>query len=214
MAETRDRMQRMNMARFREIKPIRTLVPELPPVVEAIVTKSMELDPNKRYGKPVEMLIDLQKAIKQMESSAAAPDATEEVSEGDSKTVLLVESNSAIQDALREGLKKYGYRVLVISDPQRALQRFQDDPRFADVAIISTVALGQHALEMFRQHMAAHPTTANLPTILLLGKSQAKVQQRLSLQEHQAVVTMPLRLMDLRRVLRDLLAPAQADRQA
>ena len=44
LSETRDRMQRMNMARFREIKPIRTLVPDLPPVVEAIVNKSMELD--------------------------------------------------------------------------------------------------------------------------------------------------------------------------
>ena len=104
--------------------------------------------------------------------------------------------------------------MLVISDPQRALLRFEDDPRFADAAIISTVALGKHALEMFQQHMAAHPTTAHLPTILLLGKSQAKIQQRLSLQDHQAVVTMPLRLVDLRRVLRDLLAPAEADRQA
>ena len=38
---------------------------------------------------------------------------------------MIVESKIEMQDVLRDRLKKYGYRVLVFSDPQRAVKRFE-----------------------------------------------------------------------------------------
>ena len=40
--------------------------------------------------------------------------------------LLVVESNSQFQDLFRDALKRYGYRVLVISDAKRAVARVED----------------------------------------------------------------------------------------
>ncbi len=57
-----------------------------------------------------------------------------------------------MQDLLRERLKARGYRVLVFSDPSRALDRFQeDDPNAAHCVVISANDLGVQALEAFNR---------------------------------------------------------------
>ena len=47
------------------------------------------------------------------------------ITEGEGKTVMVVESSQALQDTLRKRLKKIGYRVLILGDPNRALDRFR-----------------------------------------------------------------------------------------
>ncbi len=149
-ALSEDRQQRKSMDRFRRIKPIRDVFPDIPRMVEQAVMKSIELDADKRYAKPVNMLVDLNKAIKTLE--ATGEQAVESAPlEGEAKTVLLIESNSKVQDAVRDSLKKRGYRVLVIGDPARGWDRIQADPRRIDGVIVSTAALGQEALELFQK---------------------------------------------------------------
>jgi serine/threonine-protein kinase len=207
LPDTRDRLQRMNISRFREVVPISQREPGLPSHVDNIVTKAMELDVAKRYASPVEMLVDLQKAVKAIEKDREKEWQAKhaEKLEGNSLRVLLVESTTSVQNALRAELKKHGYRVLVIEDPERSFQRFVDDPHAADCVIISLASLGRAGLTLYRQ-LASHDMTKHLPLILLLAKSQASIRDQLNLSDNHVAVTMPLRMSQLRSVLRSLVS--------
>jgi serine/threonine-protein kinase len=209
ISETRDRAERQNPKRFKEIIPIRKHLPDIPYVVERVVNKSMEIDADKRYGKPVEMLVDLRKAIKSLEAGDVSTEAAPAL-EGEGKTVLIVESNTKVQDALRESLKKQGYRVLVMSDPSRAEQRISADAGVADVFLISTAALGQEALELF-QRLSASDATKATPIVLLLGKNQTKFLDRIPFADHQRAVAMPLKMVILRKALIEAMQPASVE---
>lgn len=204
LAETRDRVQRLSISRFQQVKPIRELVPDLPPQVEAIVRKSMELNPKQRYNKPVEMLVDLNKAIKSFESPKSEPTAPAIPD----RKIMLVESNSAVQDALKKGLKKHGFRLLVVTDPERALSRLQSDPQAAQCLIISTNDIGSDGVDLFNK--LAQGPTGDLPSILLLGQSQGDLKANASVSEQHVAVSLPLRMSQLRSLLNKLV-PLEMD---
>ena len=71
--------------------------------------------------------------------------------DGTLRTLLVVESDVKMQDVLRKLFKKRGYRVLVTGDPKRAMHRLQEDPTAADLAIISSGAIGKPAVEVFNE---------------------------------------------------------------
>ncbi len=131
LAETRDRLLRLSKQRFLEVIPVQQADPGLPLSVSIIVNKAMSLDVHKRYQTPGAMLADLELVARRLQEDAKAPaESEEERSQRDRQaamllqqsqhTVLVVESNSRMQDMLREGLKKAGFRVLLTSDPGRA----------------------------------------------------------------------------------------------
>ncbi|MEM8681132.1 MAG: serine/threonine-protein kinase, partial [Planctomycetota bacterium] len=144
ITESRDRHERSNPQRFKDVIRLREHLPQVNPHVEAVVERAMALDADRRYQKPVDMMVDLQKAIKVLNSEDA--DAAGTLANDVQRTVMLVESNETIQDAIRKGLKKKGHRALVISAPERAMQRLQEAPDTADCVIISTVALGRESV--------------------------------------------------------------------
>ena len=118
--------------------------------VEKTVTRAMEFNPEERYQRQIEFLVDLQKVVKTLKSSDRdAPVAGSD--EHVSRKILLVESNGKLQDALRNALRKSGYRVLVMSDPQRVMQRFSTDPDCADCVIISTKDIGLDGITLSNQ---------------------------------------------------------------
>ncbi len=61
-------MARLNISRFTDIKPIGSLVPDLPPSVGAICNKALEMDPEKRYHTPGAMLNEVQAVLHRLES--------------------------------------------------------------------------------------------------------------------------------------------------
>jgi DNA-binding response OmpR family regulator len=126
---------------------------------------------------------------------------------------MLVESNPSIQNALRTGLKKQGYRVLVIGDPVRAQDRLFKDQHAAQCVLISAASLGKAAIGLF-SNLRKHRTTAKLPVLLMFGKSQKPVQDQFQSDTFTVSVGMPLRLSEVYERLEGLLAirpPARAD---
>jgi serine/threonine-protein kinase len=200
----KDNMNRRSISRFKDVKPIRALLPNIPQPVELVADKSMQLDAEKRYSKPVEMLVDLQKAIKALKTSdaPAAPaggaDEPERIS-----TVLLVEANAGVQNALREGLKKAGFRTLVMSDPARVWQRLNADATGVDAIVVSTGELGSDGVDLFNK-LESNNGTQQLPAILLLAKNQTDLAQRAKLDRHRVKLSMPIRLSELRAALAKL----------
>lgn len=99
-------------SRFREIVPIRQAIPEIPLAVETVLNKAMQLDATKRYQTQLELMIDLRKARKALDPEFAGSGAAGAIVDpSQMKKVLVVESNHALQNALRSGLKKSGYRA-------------------------------------------------------------------------------------------------------
>lgn len=221
--ETRDRTARLSITRFQEVPPITNYEPNLPAVVVKIVNKAMELNPKKRYQSPAEMVADLKQTARRLgagendevnlslpSEKGGSPVAAAETSggtEGVGKTVMVVESNAQMQNALREKLKQYGYRVLVISDPERAYQRFAAatmGEKVADVVVFFAHELGAAAIETFEK-FARFAETKELPAILLLGEKQAHLKAQVAVTPQRVLLSMPLRLKELRQTLMQLL---------
>jgi serine/threonine-protein kinase len=213
LLETKERSQRLSVSRFREVKPILQHAPDLPSSVVALVNRAMELDPDKRFATPTELLADI-RAVQRRLAGDLEEDLEGEgdgrgqklsAREGESRSVMVVESNAEMQDALRDLLKRRGYRVLVISDPQRALARFADAQNPSDCVIFCTTDLGEYALDAFNRFGTDENTKA-IPSILFLAEKHHDLSRQAQLAEHRVLLPMPLKVRQLRAILLKLLS--------
>lgn len=217
--ETRDRLLRMNISRFEQIKPILELEPDLPLSVVTVINRAMCFLPVNRYQEFAEMLVDLKKAKTALDHEAVAdsPPPSAETDkdggqpaalgsdEGGGRIVLLVESHGEMQDLLREQLKKHGYRVLITADPGRALQRLEDDYKAADCVVFSTHRLGADALTAFNR-LGAVEEIRHIPAILLVDHQHRRALEAAQTAPHRVLLPLPLKVTQLRQKLQELLA--------
>jgi len=216
IAETRDRVQRLDKTRYKEIKPISEVLPCLPPLLTRIVNKALEFNPDRRYQTPGEMLADLKLAMKRLaEQKSGAVDLPEETgpqeghdANGEPRKVMVVESDTKMQDLFRELFKKRGYRALVTSDPERLFQRFYENNKTADVLLLSTGHIGAPAVEAFNR-LGSEPSTKTIPVVLLLGDQHKSWAKQASVDKHRAVLQMPVKSRELRQTILQVLKHAE-----
>jgi CheY-like chemotaxis protein len=177
----------------------------------------MELEADKRYQTADEMYHDLRNALERLEKGTAvseAPNANStagndtpvvESQEGRNKTVMVIESKADLQDLMREKLKSRGYRVLVFSNPDRAIDRFaNDDVTPAHCVIFSAPELGTQALEAFNR-FATDEKTKDIPAVLLVDRKQQHIIRGAIMAPHRLMLAMPLKVRELRIALLKLL---------
>lgn len=223
MYETRDRIQRLSVSRYQNIKPILQVDPTVPRSIATFVQKAIELAPEKRFATPGEMLEEAKKVQLRVEAGEAAdaeaaaaaeasgapipvpiPKLPSEM-EGASRAVMIVESRMEMQDVFREKLKKYGYRVLVFSDPERAIARIDDAPdKLIDCILFSTLSLGDVALQAFNK-FGGSDATKKVPAILFVDPKQSELIKMAKLSDKRVLLSMPLKVKELRETLLKLL---------
>jgi serine/threonine-protein kinase len=220
LSETRDRLKRLSKSRFQKVSPVKNADPSIPDSVALVVNKAMTLDPDRRYQSPGNMLSDLRIAAKRLEEEPPADGGRTGVQgeEGrpghdglpatsltaeEQPSVMVVESDGQMQDIFRDGFKRAGYRVLLTSDPARALHRFQQDTTAAECVVINAQQIGRPALEAFNG-FAEDSRTSSVPAVLLLDESQHSWRKKASTAEHRVVLPMPITMKKLRAVLADL----------
>jgi serine/threonine-protein kinase len=215
LSETRDRLQRLSISRFQSVRPIQDLEPSLPEHLAMVVNKTLELNPQRRYQAPGELLADLHATAGYMRRSEAA-DATRggpidalSAAGTPQGTVMVVESDMELQDRFREGLKKRGFRVLVMSNPSRAIQRFELEPGVADCVVFSCHGLGGEGVHGFNA-FAERSATRGVPAVLLLGPRQGGWKRSAQLAGHRVVATFPLKMKELDSLLRSLIGSRSA----
>jgi serine/threonine-protein kinase len=207
LPETRDRQQ-AGKAFYADIKPILDVDPKIPLSLSLIVNKALEIDPEKRYQSPSDMLVELKLAIKRLKEGKDKPAGKELSSsegldaEGQPRKLMIVESDVKMQDMLRELFKKNGYRVLVLGDPERVVDRFFQDPRAADIILFTTSANGRAALEAFNR-FGTEGALRDIPAVLLLDQNHRNWVELAQTGEHRAVAKMPIKMRDLRGMLVD-----------
>ncbi|MGB7344133.1 MAG: protein kinase [Pirellulaceae bacterium] len=217
LTETRDRLQRLSVSRFYEIRPLHELVPDIPGVANGVVQRAMEVDPGKRLQSAAALEIECKKALEHLEryGQQGRPEETSGETyeedelptiEGEGYVVMLVESKANLQNAVRERLKSRGYRVLVIQDPNRALARFEageDVP--ADCVIFGAAELGNLALEAYNK-FASDEHTCEIPAILLVDRKQSRIIAEARRGGNRIMLGLPLKVKELRGALMKLLA--------
>lgn len=223
--ETRERMQRLSVQRYKEIKPTTMIDPDLPHRIVVLVNRMLDLNPEERIQNPGQAVREIDSVIRAMEEGdteaydarLAAREAEvhkkkmAKATEGDSYTVMVVDSSVKIQNALREGLKKLGYRVLIYSDPRRALMRLEDAVGFdeeteqvAHCVIFGCAELDYEGLDAFN-HLSESQETRNLPAILLTNERQDDLAAEAKLSETRVRMKLPIKFRELRSELRRLI---------
>jgi PleD family two-component response regulator len=179
----------------------------------------MEVNPEGRYQSAAAMQTEIKKAIDRLErgdvsrrsdqgdGEAVRYDDEEDdpSEEGLGFVVMLVESQAGLQNAVRDRLKSRGYRVLIISNPNRALDRFvPGEPPPADLVIFSAAELGNLALEAHNL-FAASEHTQQVPTVLLADRRQVRIIQESTRGQNRKLLALPLKVRELRSSIAELL---------
>ena len=170
----------------------------MPPGIVATVTRLMEVDPARRYQSPTQVIGDLRPMVGRRNSGAAlTPGSAEHHSEA--PTVLCVERRHKQQDWLREYLTRHDYRVLLLSDMERALMRMKNNP--PDCVILMGGSIGESLGEDFHRAQRLAETTS---TVLVVVLSERQGQLTGELETGNGLVRVlqqPIRLRDLRESL-------------
>src|SRR5262245_35123676 len=163
MDMTRDRHARMRRARFDSIPPlIPAEVPGAPSSVFNLLNKMIAFDPLKRHQSPQQLSESVRLVRSELDGIPAAARGP-----AGPRTVCVVENHPKLQEKIRAKLKDLGFRVLLSSDAERALQLYQRSPYHA--AVIDVGAVGEAALDAHKKlREEASERNLVLASVLLL----------------------------------------------
>lgn len=175
--------------------------PEAEPATGAAVPGAFESKPEPETGTVLEPEPETAPAT---EAESAAPSADQEP-EPARTTILCVEAQAEIQDALRKGLSRLGYRVLLISDAEVAVERYRESP--TDVVLFDCD--GQNASEALPALTAIHEKAEEemrpLWALVLLGPRQAALREKLPKADRMVVLSKPVKMKQVQEALADLI---------
>ncbi|MBR4834135.1 MAG: serine/threonine protein kinase [Thermoguttaceae bacterium] len=214
LGEMKERAKRLDSSRFRNVRPIRDVAPFVPRVLAFIVEKAMKLDPEERYQSPGAMLADLEIAVKKLESGEVDEEVAVQTSlaaaakkeRANLPTVMIVEANVELQNTFRQSFKNAGFRALVISNVDRAIERLDDPDSGVGAVLFNAQALGKAAVEGFNRLLES-PTTRDIPAVLLLDETQVKWAAKARRSKTRLAIGMPIAMKRLLLVLMKLTAP-------
>jgi CheY-like chemotaxis protein len=120
------------------------------------------------------------------------------------KSVLCVESQSEIQDALRKTLSKMGYRVLLVSDAQMAAERYRESP--VDAVIFDLDGQDEDALEALDDmHDKGVEDEQRLVAVVLLGHRQGNLKEKLPTGDRLRTLIKPIKMKEVQDAIHELL---------
>ncbi len=127
-----------------------------------------------------------------------------EVKAGNTKSVLCVEAQGEIQDALRKNLARMGYRVLLVADAERAAERYLESP--TDAVIFDSDGLGSESIESLTDmYDKAEEDGRPFVALVLLGPRQTALKDKLPTGGQLIVLVKPIKLKQVQDAITELL---------
>lgn len=197
---SRDKYARMRKDRFENVPPISPSELKAPPSVFHLVETMMSLDPQKRFQTPSQLLEAIHTAQADVEGKTVGQKKKADAQ----KSIFIVEADIPLQDRLREGFKSIGYRVFLAADPNRALDRFRQQP--FDVLLIDAGSTGEPGLFTF-DFILNESKQRKIPCVgvLILSEEQEAWASRVMAEGNAAVLVRPVGLKKIQRTLDKLL---------
>jgi serine/threonine protein kinase len=192
----RSAQMRMSAYRYQSIVPMNHAEVSAPPSVFRLIENMMQLDPEERIQTAAQMLDRVRECRAELESAGSSTETKKAQA-----TIFLAESDEKLQDLLRTRLKEEGFRVLIASDPVRALDRFRQQP--FDLLIVDAATTGENGYYVFERIMedvAKH----ELPCagILILTAEHTEWQERMAEYANVTVLTQPVKYKQLLHAIR------------
>ena len=213
---TRNRQERRSISRYNSVRPLRSAAPDVPVEVTEVVERLLKIDPHSRYQTATELVKDLESLSSSLgaggtttaSASEAEQDGAAEASEkaeaGRTResrkpqpTVLCVESRLRHQDALRDYLSRHGFRVLMLSNLDRALARLDATP--PNCMVLMGEALGNDGIVRGFQQAAEQAGRNRLAVIAVLSEKQVALRKQLPTADTARILVQPVTLRGLRR---------------
>ena len=216
--ETKDRTKRLDKNRFTNVKPIQNIDSLIPRAVTLVVNKAMSLDVSKRYQSMGEMYTDLEICARRLAEGTANDGISPmqidtglarmvlSVPKEKQRAVMIVDSDTKLQEVFRESLKKAGFRVLVATSAERAVDRLHDDISVTDIVIFNGQSLGPVGVEAFNR-LASDPYSEKLPSIIMLDERQEELANQLIKADHRIALTMPITMKIIKDNIARLIEP-------
>ena len=222
LKESRDRAVRADPRRFTDVEPLAWRAPELPRDVVDWVSRMMHLNPEERWQTAMDVRRNLEPLVAryaagaQGKSGEAAAHPAKAASRERASTapasgpsgkgtLMVAMAASDEQAALRDGLRKLGYKVLLTENLQRAIDRCSSAPGTADCLLISGSSFGDDAVEAFNG-LAEDSFLRGIPAVLLVDPSQPEMAEAARQDAVRKAVPLPPEPADLAKVIDGLLA--------
>jgi eukaryotic-like serine/threonine-protein kinase len=194
---TKDVRARKNKQRFNVIPLIDRNDPDVPPLLYSLITKMVAYDPVERYQTPSQLLDAIRNIRREIEgdqvvTTTAAPTGP--------KTVYVIEPMPKLQDAFREKLKEYGYRVLISIDAERAIQRYQQQPYHAIIVDVGTTGEGG-ITALNRVMKESHDLGMNCAGIVIFNEDQANLKEEIYEAEKVQIFVRPVTMKQITKTL-------------
>ncbi|HVJ66740.1 MAG TPA: serine/threonine-protein kinase [Caulifigura sp.] len=212
---TRDRDERKRFGRYRDVRPVTSIDPRLPYKVAGVVDKLMQTTPSLRFQTPTELVQEMETIIRELggtvtpatpavaespKTEAAAPAAAEPApSKGEKPTILCIENRPKHQDVLRDYFSRHGYKLILVTDIDRAIQRVNSTP--PDCAVLMGDILGDK-LEAENERLRDMNRMRDTQFVIVLSEGQAKLKSQLAAELPGVnLLVQPITLRDLRKHL-------------
>ena len=191
LVATKDKAARMQKDRYLGIRPLTPEEIKAPPGVFRLLDMMMAVDPLKRFQTPGQLVEAIREVRRELEGKASSGEISLS-----GRTLFVVEQNERLRDVIRDKFKELGFRVLMSADPERAFQRFQQQP--FDVMIVDAGAAGEPGLVAFRQILGdAMRLKLSCAGVLMLSQEQASWAERVDQGPQVAVLVRPITLKQL-----------------
>jgi CheY-like chemotaxis protein len=198
---TRDRYKRMQKHRFENVPPMGRDEVAAPPAVFQLVETMMALNPLHRHQTPSQLLESVRAARHEVEAVGPGRPARSGL-----PSVFVVEPNERLMNAMRNRFREMGYRVLLASDPARAVDRFRQQPY--DALVVDAGSSGEEGVMVFERIMAeSQRKRLGCAGILILSEDQADWAEQIPAHPRIAKLVRPLTGRQLLDKLADLVPP-------
>ncbi|MGL4552744.1 MAG: protein kinase domain-containing protein [Gemmataceae bacterium] len=199
---TKDRHARMSARRFQEIHALRPDEVEAPASVFTLSETLLSFDPKRRYQTPSQLVEAVKAARRDLGPAAGAkPEPAARGAAG--KTLFLAEADVRLQEGLRGKLRDMGYRVLLASDPTRALERFRQQPY--DALLVDVGTTGEDGLLVFEQIMIeARDKRVRCVGIAIFNEDQSADANKVATDATTGVLVRPVSSKQLKNKLVEL----------
>ncbi|MFG0332001.1 MAG: protein kinase [Maioricimonas sp. JB049] len=204
---TADRDERKRFGRYRDVRPIAMQMPEISLRLGDLVNRLMHISPSERYQTPTEVIADLRLVMTELGGNTNG-----RTSGNERPTVMCVEHRTKQQDLLRDYLSRHGFRVLVLSDIERALTRLSQQP--PDCILLMGDAIGDRVAEDFMRAQDIG-RERQFSVVCVLSEKQKPLRESIpSVSAHATVLQQPVILRRIRTAIEELCGVADADRRA
>ncbi|MCC7422510.1 MAG: protein kinase [Planctomycetaceae bacterium] len=215
---TNDRQERKQVSRYRNIRPLRQVDPTLPRACTDIVDQLMQFAPELRYQSPTQLAGDLRNCLKEIGDSTRNETRTlpgaaaglrndgetdlplAETTAAPNCTILIVESRPKQQDMMREYFTKRGFRVLLLTDGDRALTRLAGaNP--PDCVVFVGDSLGEDVVRCYSEAVQRTTTRDGIGVVAILTEKQKRFRDEMPETSRSQVMVQPITLRELRKTI-------------